>query len=68
MPFSWKKEKGLPVHDPVAERRKLEDITARAPEDMAVSILITVLILFLLYGGYYLVTCFSGREILRERK
>ncbi|MDD7019751.1 MAG: prephenate dehydratase domain-containing protein, partial [Hornefia butyriciproducens] len=31
-----KKEKGLPVHDPVAERRKLEDITARAPEDMAV--------------------------------
>lgn len=31
-----KKEKDLPVHDPVAERRKLEDITARAPEDMAV--------------------------------
>ncbi len=37
-------------------------------EHLARSVGITCVILFLLYGGYYLVTCFSGREILRERK
>lgn len=37
-------------------------------EDLGVSILITVLILLLLYGGYYLITSFTGREIIRDKK
>jgi putative ABC transport system permease protein len=37
-------------------------------EDMGLSITVTSLILALIYGGYFLITFFSSKSIIKERK